>query len=107
MLFKRSSKYGRPAAYGMAVAAISLLATIPGNMAAGSALINGCVTRDAQVMMMLESSNVSTRHMNGTLNTIMHARMMCFDGQVMDALALYDDIAHSIAPDWLASSPPQ
>jgi hypothetical protein len=29
--------------------------------------------------------------------------MMCFDGQVIDALALYDGVAQSIAPDWALS----
>jgi hypothetical protein len=29
----------------------------------------------------------------------MHARIMCFEGQVLDALAVYDNIAHSITPN--------
>jgi hypothetical protein len=28
---------------------------------------------------------------------------MCFDGQVMDALALYEQIAHSVASAWVLS----
>jgi hypothetical protein len=34
---------------------------------------------------------------------MMHARIMCFDGQVMDALVLYDQIAQSITSSWVLS----
>jgi hypothetical protein len=34
----------------------------------------------------------------------MRARMMCFDGLVVDALALYDGIAQNISSEWVLSS---
>jgi hypothetical protein len=30
---------------------------------------------------------------------VLHARLMCFDGYVVDALAVYDNVAQSIHPD--------
>jgi hypothetical protein len=75
MSLQRSFKYGKRAAYGIAVAAI-LFTTTTGSMAVGRSLIEGCATRDAQIIMMLESSSVSARHMNHALHTIMHAREM-------------------------------
>ena len=60
--------------------------------------------RDIQVMMMLEAGAISPQQKNDAVRTVIHARMMCFDGQVADALALYDDVARSIASDWALSS---
>ena len=69
-------------------------------MAAGNVFTRGCAARDIQVMMMLEAGPVSPQKKNVIVRDVVHARMMCFDGQVMDALALYDQIAHSITSDW-------
>lgn len=55
-------------------------------------------------MIMLEASPISPQQTNDAVRTVIHARMMCFDGQVVDALALYDCVAQSIAPDWVLSS---
>ncbi len=44
--------------------------------------------------------------MNDAMHTIMHARVMCFGGQVVDALALYDDVAQSITSDFVLSGTP-
>ena len=91
--------------YSIAVAAV-LLATATNGMAAGGTFTRGCAARDIQVMMMLEASNASAQKMNDAMHTIMHARVMCFGGQVVDALALYDDIAQSIASDYVLSGRP-
>jgi hypothetical protein len=73
-------------------------------MAAGNAYTRGCAARDIQVMMMLEAGPLPPQRMNAVVRDMVHARMMCFDGQVKDALALYDNIADSIAADWRLSS---
>ena len=91
--------------YAMAVAAV-FLTTVTNGMAAGGTFTRGCAARDIQVMMMLESSNVSTQQMDSAMHTILHARVMCFGGQVVDALALYDDVAQSITSDWVLSGQP-
>ena len=72
-------------------------------MAAGGPFTRGCAARDMQVMMMLEAGAISPQKLNDAVRSMTHARMMCLDGQVMDALALYDDIAQSIAADWTLS----
>lgn len=86
------------------VAAAVSLVSATGGLAAGGAFTRGCAARDIQVMMMLEASAISAQQKSDAVRTVIHARMMCFDGQVVDALALYDDVAQSIASDWALSS---
>ena len=69
-------------------------------MAAGGAFTRGCAARDMQIIMMIETSGISQEQKADAIRTIMHARFVCFDGQVVDALALYDDIAQSITSGW-------
>jgi hypothetical protein len=84
--------------------AVVAIAGATDSMAAGNAYTRGCAARDIQIMMMLEAGPVSPQKMTVMMRNVVHARMMCFDGHVMDALALYDDIASSIASDWILSS---
>ena len=86
------------------VAAAIWLVSVADGMAAGGAFTRGCAARDIQVMMMLEAGAISPQKKNDVVRTVIHARMMCFDGHVVDALALYDNIANSIASDWVLSS---
>jgi hypothetical protein len=67
--------------------------------AAGGAFTRGCAARDMQIMMMIESSGIPAQDKIEAVRTIMHARVMCFEGQVVDALTLYDNVARSIASD--------
>jgi hypothetical protein len=73
--------------------------------AAGGTFARGCAARDMQVMLMIDTSSVSTQKMNDAMRALMHARIVCFDGYVMDALALYDDIAQSVSSDFMLSGP--
>ena len=82
------------------VAAAILIGGTAESMAAGGPFTRGCAARDMQIMMMLEAGAISPQKLNDAVRSMTHARMMCFDGQVMDALALYDQIAHSIASEW-------
>ena len=68
-------------------------------IAAGGAFTRGCAARDMQIMMLIEASAISPQERNDAVRTIMHARIICFDGQVVDALALYDDIARGLTSD--------
>ena len=86
------------------MAAVLSLVGATGSLAAGGAFTRGCAAKDIQIMMILEASAISPQQKNDAVRTVIHARMMCFDGQVVDALALYDDVARSIAPDWALSS---
>ena len=69
-------------------------------IAAGGTFTRGCAARDMQVMMLVEASAISPQKRNDAVRTIMHARIICFDGQVVDALALYDNIAQGITSNW-------
>jgi hypothetical protein len=75
--------------------------------AAGGSFTRGCAARDMQILMMIEQSQstngISTQNLNDAVLTMMHARMVCFEGNVPDALALYDDIARSLTSGWALS----
>ncbi|MBX9773631.1 MAG: hypothetical protein K2Y71_04375 [Xanthobacteraceae bacterium] len=88
----------------LCVAAATIFAGATDSMAAGNVFTRGCAARDMQVMMMLNGGSLPPHKMNAAVRNVAHARMMCFDGYVMDALALYDDIANSIASDYVLSS---
>lgn len=82
------------------VAAAILIGATAEGMTAGGTFTRGCAGRDIQVMMMLEAGDIAPQKLNDAVRSMTHARMMCLDGQVMDALALYDQIAHSITSEW-------
>jgi hypothetical protein len=85
------------------VAAAISIGSATAGLAAGGSFTRGCAARDLQIMMMLETHTISPHRMNDAVRTMMYARMMCLDGQVVDALAIYDDIAQSITADWALS----
>ena len=91
----------------LTIAAIGLV-TATDAMAGGGSFTRGCAARDMQILMMLEQSEniVSPRQLDDAVTTMLHARMVCFQGRVTDALTLYDDIARSLTPDWAASGGP-
>jgi hypothetical protein len=86
------------------VAALGLV-TMTSGLAGGGPFTRGCAARDMQVMMMLETSAMAPQQRDEAMRTVLHARMMCFDGQVMDALALYEQVAHSATSAWVLSGP--
>lgn len=82
---------------GCCVAALAIgIGNVTDGLAGGGTFTRGCAARDMQIMMMIETSDISPQEKIDAVRTIMHARIMCFEGQVLDALAVYDNIAHSI-----------
>src|SRR5215218_9438397 len=80
-----------------AVTSLSFLADPAG---ATSSFLRSCAVRDRQILMMVEAHN-AVGAMAGPQSTnvvlaIMHARTVCFEGRVLDALALYDGIGESL-----------
>jgi hypothetical protein len=61
----------------------------------------GCASRDLQVMMMIEQheggSSIAPEKLSEVLVSMMNARIVCHQGYVMDALALYDEIIANLA----------
>ena len=86
---------------GWALAAICL-GTMITSTTAGS-FTRGCAARDLQILMMIEESEsenaISAEKLSDAMFTMMQARMVCYEGRVIDALAIYDEVAQSITPN--------
>jgi hypothetical protein len=89
-----------------ATAALCMGAMINGT-AAGS-FTRGCAARDLQILMLIEqreeTNAISAERLSDALVTMMNARMICYDGHVVDALAIYDGVARSLTPNNLSQS---
>ena len=83
----------------MAIFAV-LVGMVTNSTAGGGSFTRGCAARDMQILMMLEqresASALAAQELSETLITIVDARMVCFEGRVLDALEIYDNIARSI-----------
>jgi hypothetical protein len=93
-----------------ALAAACLSVTVTAANADGGAFTRGCAARDMQVLKMIEdretSQTVSSETLSAAMLTMMHARNVCHEGAVMDALAIYEGIVESITPNPVLSSRP-
>jgi len=78
------------------------------NGAAAGSFTRGCAARDLQILKVIkERENVnaiSVEQVSDTMITILNARMICYEGHVVDALAIYDDVARSLKPHNLPQS---
>jgi hypothetical protein len=90
----------------VAAAALCLGAMINGTTA--GSFTRGCAVRDLQILMLIEereSTNaISAERLSDAMVTMMNARMICYDGHVVDALAIYDSVARSLTPNNLSQS---
>ena len=79
-----------------------IVVTLTTTATAGS-FMRGCAARDMQILMLIEdreSNNaVSAEKLRDAKLTMMHARIVCHEGHVLDAMAIYDSIAQSIIPN--------
>ena len=70
--------------------------------AAAGSFTRGCAARDFQPLTMIEEQEstglVSGNKLSEALIEMMHARIVCHRGRVLDALAIYDTIAESVRP---------
>ena len=78
-----------------------------GDGAAGS-FTRACATRDMQILMLIEtreiSEAVSLEKLSDAMFAVTHARMVCQEGRIVDALAIYDTIAQTLIADSKISS---
>jgi hypothetical protein len=76
--------------------------------ASAGSFTRGCAARDLQILMLIEereSTNaISAERLSDALVTMMNARMICYDGHVVDALAIYDGVARGLTPSNLSQS---
>jgi hypothetical protein len=91
-LLQRSVRWALAAVY---------LGTMINSAPAGS-FTRGCAARDLQILKLIEerenSNTVAAEKLSDAMLTMMHARMVCYEGRVRDALAIYDDVVQSITP---------
>jgi len=102
--------------FALSALAAVCLGTILGTMtnaatAGGGSFTRGCAARDMQLLRMIEereSTNaVPADILSDAMLTMMHARIVCHEGYVVDALAIYDTVARSITPNPVLSGRPQ
>jgi hypothetical protein len=90
----------------VAVAALCLGAMSDG--ATAGSFTRGCAARDLQILKLIEereSTNaISAERLTDVLLTILNARMICYEGHVVDALAIYDSVAGSLTSNNLSRS---
>jgi hypothetical protein len=76
-----------------------ILATLVTTATAGS-FTRGCAARDMQVLMLIEERETDrwapVDKLHDAMLTLMHARILCHQGHVLDALAIYDGIAQGL-----------
>jgi len=89
------------------LAAVCLFATT--EAATAGSFLRGCAARDLQVLALIEAQEniVAAGTLQEAVQTMMHARIVCHEGYVMDALVIYDDIANTITPKQFLSGRPQ
>ena len=79
--------------------AVVCLGALTTTAIAGS-FTRGCAARDMQVLMLIEQresvSDISTEQSTEAIIAMLDARMVCHEGRVLDALALYDGIAQGL-----------
>src|SRR5215813_13736086 len=87
--------------------AILCLGAMSNRTTAGS-FTRGCAARDLQILMLIEerenTNAVSAERLSDAMLTILNARMICYEGHVIDALAIYDGVAESLTSNDLNRS---
>jgi len=83
------------------------LCTMINSTIAGS-FTRGCAARDLQILMLIEeredTNAVSVDKLSDAMLAMLEARIVCHEGHVMDAMALYDSIVQSVTPDTFLSA---
>src|SRR5215831_12765410 len=82
------------------VAAIGLGLMVQGAVA--GSFTRGCAARDLQILFLIEeqeaAGSVPAERLSDALIEMMHARIVCHEGRVLDALAIYDAVAETLIP---------
>jgi hypothetical protein len=83
------------------------LCTMIEGTTAGS-FTRGCAARDLQILMLIEeyenSNAISAEKLSDAMLSILEARIVCYRGRVVDAMALYDSIVRGITPETFLSA---
>src|SRR5438552_5696636 len=88
----------RPTSWMLATVLVSVMT----HAAAAGSFTRGCAARDLQLLTVIEehelTGSISAEKISEALLEMMHARIVCYQGQVLDALAIYDAVAESVRP---------
>jgi hypothetical protein len=83
------------------------LCTMINSTTAGS-FTRGCAARDLQILMLIEerenTNAVSADKLSDAMLSMLEARIVCYQGRVVDAMELYESIVQSVTPDTLLSA---
>ncbi len=70
------------------------------NAAPAGSFTRGCAARDLQILMIIEEREntnvIAEERLSGVMVELMNARIVCHEGRVLEALALYDAIAEQM-----------
>jgi hypothetical protein len=70
--------------------------------ATAGSFTRGCAARDLQILFLIEeqeaAGSVPAERLGDALIEMMHARIVCHEGRVLDALAIYDAVAENLRP---------
>jgi hypothetical protein len=95
----RRTRLRRFALWALAAAWVGAMTSV----ATAGSFTRECAARDLQVLMMIEqqedANTVTPDKVNDAMLTMLHARIVCHEGHVLDALAIYNRIAQSITPE--------
>ena len=90
-----------------ALAAVCFGALI--NSTTAGSFTRGCAARDLQILMLIEEHEstkaTSVEKLSDAMLTMLSARMVCYEGHVVDALSMYDGVARSLTLDLTGSLP--
>jgi hypothetical protein len=97
--------------HGLAsVAAAALCVFTVSGVAAGS-FTRGCAVRDLQILMLIEerqnANAIPPEKLRDAMLLIKEARMICREGRVTDALAIYDRVAENVTAHEMRPVPPR
>src|SRR3954447_6652712 len=88
----------RPTPWMLATVVVGVMT----HAAAAGSFTRGCAARDLQLLTVLEehenAGSISADKISKALLDMMHARIVCHQGQVLDALMIYDAVAESVKP---------
>jgi len=76
------------------------------NSTTAASFTRGCAARDLQILMLIEerenTNAISAERLSDAMLAILNARMICYEGHVVDALAIYDGVAGSLTSNNLS-----
>ena len=88
--------------YRVLLALVTVCLGASATAATAGSFTRGCAARDVQVLMLIEeresTNTISAQRSADAIIAMLHARMVCHEGRVLDALALYDSITKGLTP---------